>query len=149
MAIISISTQYHENYSDTDTPYWKPKGEVKFQVEISYDILMYCNNLEKILTEMIAEESNDFGKYTYLSHGVSPSQPEELCSDKLRNRIANEDTWDDGHALDQVVDEMLNTEKREINSIDDILGDDSLDILGDDSEGLFTFNHTPKHLNKN
>ena len=39
---------------------------------------------------------------------------------------------------------LLNTEKREINSIDDILGDDSLDILGDDSEGLFTFNHTPK-----
>lgn len=90
MAIISISTQYHENYSDTDTPHWKPKGEVKFQVEISYDILMYCNNLEKILTEMVAEESNDFGKYTYVSHDVSSSQPEELCSDKLRKRISNE-----------------------------------------------------------
>ena len=43
---------------------------------------------------------------------------------------------------------LLNTEKREINSIDDILGDDSLDILGDDSEGLFTFNHTPKDLER-
>lgn len=39
---------------------------------------------------------------------------------------------------------LLNTEKKEINSIDDILGDDSLDILGDDAEGLFTFKHTPK-----
>lgn len=39
---------------------------------------------------------------------------------------------------------LLNTEKKEISSIDDILGDDSLDILGDDSEGLFKFNHTPK-----
>jgi|APSaa5957512622_1039677.scaffolds.fasta_scaffold25158_2 hypothetical protein len=33
---------------------------------------------------------------------------------------------------------------KQINSIDDILGDDSLDILGDHSEGLFDFKHTPK-----
>ena len=40
---------------------------------------------------------------------------------------------------------LLETEQKELNSIDDIFGDDSLDILGDDSEaGLFTFNHTPK-----
>ena len=39
---------------------------------------------------------------------------------------------------------LLNIEKKEINSLDDILGDDSLDILGDDAEGLFTFKHTPK-----
>jgi len=144
MAIISISTQYHENYSDTDTPYWKPKGEVKFQVEISYDILMYCNNLEKILTKMIAEESNDFGKYTYLSHDVSPSQPEELCSDKLRNRIANEDTWDDGHALDQVVDEMLKSEI-DIPGFEGTL--DELDILCDIK--TITDDYASKHLNKN
>jgi hypothetical protein len=39
---------------------------------------------------------------------------------------------------------LLNIEKKELNSIDDILGDDSSDILGDDVEGLFTFKHTPK-----
>ena len=39
---------------------------------------------------------------------------------------------------------LLNTEKKEINSIDDIFGDDSLDILGDDAEDLFTFKHIPK-----
>jgi hypothetical protein len=33
---------------------------------------------------------------------------------------------------------------KEINSIDDLLGDDLLDILGGDSEGLFDFKHTPK-----
>ena len=43
---------------------------------------------------------------------------------------------------------LLNTEKKELNSIDDILGDDSLDILGDDAEGLFTFKHTPKDYKK-
>jgi len=33
---------------------------------------------------------------------------------------------------------------KEINSIDDLLGDDSLDILGGDDAGLFDFKHTPK-----
>jgi hypothetical protein len=42
---------------------------------------------------------------------------------------------------------LLKTEKKEIKSIDDIFGDDSLDILGDDSEGLFDFKHTPKETN--
>ncbi|MGR3178520.1 MAG: GIY-YIG nuclease family protein [Candidatus Anammoxibacter sp.] len=37
---------------------------------------------------------------------------------------------------------------KKINSIDDILDDDSLDILGDDSEGLFDFKHTPKEYER-
>lgn len=43
---------------------------------------------------------------------------------------------------------LLRTEKMEINSLDDILGDDTLDILGDDGEGLFEFKHTPKELER-
>ena len=39
---------------------------------------------------------------------------------------------------------ILETKKKEIISLDDILGDDSMDILGDDSDGLFEFKHTPK-----
>jgi hypothetical protein len=35
-------------------------------------------------------------------------------------------------------------EKKEIKSIDDIFSDDSLDLLGGNSEGLFDFKHTPK-----
>ena len=38
---------------------------------------------------------------------------------------------------------LLNIEKKEINSIDDIFGDDSLDILSDDTD-IFNFKHTPK-----
>ena len=33
---------------------------------------------------------------------------------------------------------------KEINSIDDLLSDDTFDILGGDFEGLFDFRHTPK-----
>ena len=44
--------------------------------------------------------------------------------------------------------ELLNTVKKEINSIDDIFGDDSEGILGDDSEGIFDFKHTPKDFER-
>ena len=39
---------------------------------------------------------------------------------------------------------LTQSRKKEIKSIDDIFNDDSLDILGGDSEGLFDFNHIPK-----
>ncbi|WP_319589270.1 GIY-YIG nuclease family protein [uncultured Draconibacterium sp.] len=46
--------------------------------------------------------------------------------------------------------ETYKTQKKpkQINSIDDILGGDSLDILGGDSEGLFEFKHTPKEYER-
>ncbi len=37
---------------------------------------------------------------------------------------------------------------KEINSIDDILSDDSLDILGSDDAGIFNFRHTPKDYDR-
>jgi len=40
------------------------------------------------------------------------------------------------------------TPPKEIKSIDDIFSADGLDILGDDSEGLFDFKHTPKDLER-
>jgi hypothetical protein len=42
---------------------------------------------------------------------------------------------------------LLTIEKKEIESIDDIFGDDSLNLLGDDSKGLFDFKHVPKETN--
>ncbi len=45
----------------------------------------------------------------------------------------------------QVSDPQGQYEKpKEINSLDDIFNDDPSNILGDDSEGLFDFKHTPK-----
>jgi hypothetical protein len=40
--------------------------------------------------------------------------------------------------------DLLNFKQKEINSLDDILGDDSLGLLEDDSEGLFDLKHVTK-----
>ncbi|MBL4774726.1 MAG: GIY-YIG nuclease family protein [Mariprofundus sp.] len=51
--------------------------------------------------------------------------------------------------VDQVSEPEAHYEiPKELNSIDDILGDDALDILGGDSEGLFDFKHTPKEYDR-
>ncbi len=39
---------------------------------------------------------------------------------------------------------LLNYQQKEINSLDDILNDDTLGLLGDDSEGLFDLKHITK-----
>lgn len=45
-------------------------------------------------------------------------------------------------------DKQAGNQTKDINSIDDILGDDSFDILGGDDAGLFDFKHTPKEYEK-
>lgn len=51
--------------------------------------------------------------------------------------------------VNQVSEPEVHYEKpKEISSIDDILGDDGLGILGGDEEGLFDFKHTPKEYDR-
>ena len=43
---------------------------------------------------------------------------------------------------------LLIKEEKQINSVDDIFSDDSLNILEDDSEDIFNFKHTPKDFER-
>lgn len=43
---------------------------------------------------------------------------------------------------------LLIKEEKQFDSVDDILGDDSLNILSDDSEDIFNFKHTPKDFER-
>ena len=71
MATITIHTQYYENYSDTKTPYWKPKGGQVFEIEnVNGDTLMYCDNLKDHLTNLVAAQSNEHVKFEYREHEV-------------------------------------------------------------------------------
>jgi hypothetical protein len=87
---VNVMTQYHENYSDTNTPYWKPKGGQYFQIVIDSDIVMYSTNLVKHLMDIVSAQSDEHNKYTYLEHDIEFSKPVVLDTELLLNLIQKE-----------------------------------------------------------
>jgi len=87
---IKVMAQYHENYSDTNTPYWKPKGGQEFQIVMDSDIVMYSNDLVKHLTDVVSSQSDEHNKYSYLEHDVEFIKPVVLDSEVLLEKIRKE-----------------------------------------------------------
>jgi hypothetical protein len=77
MCTIQVTAQYYENYSDTTTPYWKPKGGVDFHFPLDADVVLNIppKMLVDALTKMVEERSNDYSRYEYLEHEVKFSNP--------------------------------------------------------------------------
>jgi hypothetical protein len=77
MCTIQVTAQYYENYSDTTTPYWKPKGGVDFHFPIDADVVLYAPKdvLVEVLTKMVEEQSNSYSLYEYIEHEVKFSSP--------------------------------------------------------------------------
>lgn len=67
--LVEAQLSENRNYSeDTSNPkIWRPKGATWFQVEVDSDDLMYSET-ETILTEMVANWSDDLYKFEYLQH---------------------------------------------------------------------------------
>ena len=87
---IIINSQYYQNYSDTDTPYWKPKGGHEFQIVVDSNVLMYSNELEKHLTKIVSKQSDEREKFEYRGHEVQFSDPTMLGSCELYDLINSE-----------------------------------------------------------
>ena len=87
---IIINSQYYQNYSDTDTPYWKPKGGHEFQIEVNSDVLMYSNELEKHLTKIVSKQTTSHEKFEYVGHEVQFSEPTMLGTGELYDLINGE-----------------------------------------------------------
>jgi hypothetical protein len=68
--------QYYENYSDTNTPYWKPKGGVTFVIAIDSDDMFYGEeNVIKWFNEIVLpKHNNDFVKYEYVSNEMASEE---------------------------------------------------------------------------
>jgi hypothetical protein len=77
MISVLVSAQYYENYSDTQTPYWKPKGGVDFSFPIDSDLVMYAykEDLKSALIKMVEEQSNEYSRYEYIDHEVKFGKP--------------------------------------------------------------------------
>ena len=74
---VLVSAQYYENYSDTETPYWKPKGGVDFSFPVDADLLMYTPERELViaLNRLVEAQGNRYVQYEYISHEVKFSSP--------------------------------------------------------------------------
>ncbi len=92
MATITIHAQYYENYSDTKTPHWKPKGGQVFEIEnIESDLIMYTADLKEVLTNLVAEKSTEHFKYEYRGHDVDfIGKDLSITTDMLVNEIRNQ-----------------------------------------------------------
>jgi hypothetical protein len=77
MISILVSAQYYENYSDNQTPYWKPKGGVDFSFPVDSELVMYVykEELREALIKMVEEQSNEHSRYEYIDHEVKFSAP--------------------------------------------------------------------------
>jgi hypothetical protein len=92
MAVVTITTQYYENYGFHEgTEHWKPKGGFDFVVKVSSDILMYTNNLKAILSQMVQEQSNQLERFEYIEHSVAFSEPHLLDTNRFIELVKQED----------------------------------------------------------
>ena len=87
---VKVMAQYFENYSDTKTPYWKPKGGQEFQIVIDSDTILYSDELKSHLTTLVAAQSNEHFKYEYIEHDVQFKEPIVLDSERLEKLIQRE-----------------------------------------------------------
>ena len=88
MATLRITTQYYENYSDTQTPHWKPKGGQTFIIkDIEGDMIMYCDNITEVCSNLISAKSNEHFKYEYKDHEVDFIGNEEISVAELTKEI--------------------------------------------------------------
>ena len=97
---VLVNCQYFENYNvgpdgfntfGDKQPHWKPKGGHQFTMEVETDVVMYTDDLEGKLTEIVKEQSNDLEKVEYRDHEVLFQEPTELSYDLLMKKIDNEE----------------------------------------------------------
>tara|TARA_B110000977_G_C10775040_1_gene376255 strand:- start:281 stop:559 length:279 start_codon:yes stop_codon:yes gene_type:complete len=87
---VKVMAQYFENYSDTETPYWKPKGGQEFHIPIASDMVMYSNDLKSHLETLVSAQSDEHNKYEYIEHDVEFIKPIQLFSEGLLDLIRKE-----------------------------------------------------------
>ena len=60
-------------------------------MEVATDVVMYTDDLEGKLTEIVKEQSNDLEKFEYRDHEVLFQEPTELSYDLLMKKIDDEE----------------------------------------------------------
>lgn len=91
MATLRIFTQYYENYSDSQTPHWKPKGGQTFIIkDIEGDMVTFCDDLKEVCSNLISAKCNEHVKYEYREHEVDFMGDEEISVAELTKEIKDQ-----------------------------------------------------------
>ena len=91
MATLRIFTQYYENYSDSQTTHWKPKGGQTFIIkDILGDMIMYCDDLKEVCSNLVSAKTNEHFKYEYREHEVDFIGDEEISVTELTKEIKDQ-----------------------------------------------------------
>ena len=88
--LVNITTRHFENYSDTDTPSWRSKGQHTFHLDTDMYNFMYDElRCIEAINLMLFELSNEHERFEYVSHELVFSTPtklhEQLFLQKLKD----------------------------------------------------------------
>ena len=99
MATLRIFTQYYENYSDSQTPHWKPKGGQTFIIkDVLGDMVTYCDDLKEVCSNLISAKSNEHFRYEYKDHEVDFVGNEEISVAELTKEVRDQFNGEDKYA---------------------------------------------------
>ena len=87
MVTVVVLCQYYENYSDSSTPHWKPKGGLEYVLRVDTDWVMYLEEkLMEVVREVLVGECNDYVHVEYVSHEVKFHDPVDI-TDKVNTLL--------------------------------------------------------------
>ena len=81
--ILSIQTQYYENYGDSINPYWKPKGGQLFEIMVDCDDVYDQDVTKDAIVEILKSQNNSHEKFEFLSYELIFNKPIQLSSSEF------------------------------------------------------------------
>jgi hypothetical protein len=85
--LVIITAQVHENYSDTDTPYWKAKMGQQFHLRTDANNFIYGEHAINAIQSMLDAESNSRMKFTYIEHELVFQEPINLDPEVFEQKV--------------------------------------------------------------
>lgn len=93
--LLQITAQVHENYGTHDwngqgecPQHWKPKGGQMFTLRVDSDNFLYADTeCIKAIDTLLAKQSNESWRYTYIEHELIFHEPIALNDDQFKSEL--------------------------------------------------------------
>ena len=96
--LLHIETQLEENYSAHNwdgegkcPEHWKPKGGHMFTLQVNSDNFLYAEEqCVKAIKTLLAKQSNDYERFTYISHELIFHEPTALNDEEFELEVVRQ-----------------------------------------------------------